>query len=48
MARIDMRKFEDVRPLVRTRLLSSEVYNIENIVKEHRFYIHPYTWRVFS
>ena len=30
-----MRKFEDVRCLVRTRLLSSKVYSIEKIVKEH-------------
>ena len=29
-----MRKFEDVRPLVRTRLLSSEVFNLEQVVKE--------------
>lgn len=29
-----MRKFEDVRPLVRTRLLSSEVFNLEQIDKE--------------
>ena len=35
MPRIDMRKFEDVRCLVRTRVLSSKVYSIEKIVKEH-------------
>ena len=35
MGTIDMRKFEDVRPLVRTRVLSSKVYSIEKIVKEH-------------
>ena len=35
MPRIDMRKFEDVRCLVRTRVLSSKVCSIEKIVKEH-------------
>ncbi len=35
MPRIDMRKFEDVLCLVRTRVLSSKVYSIEKIVKEH-------------
>jgi hypothetical protein len=34
MGTIDMRKFEDVRPLVSTRLLSSEVFNLEQVVKE--------------
>ena len=34
MGTIDMRKFEDVRPLVRTRLLSSEVFNLEQVDKE--------------
>ena len=35
MARIDMRKFEDVRHLVRARLLSSEFHDISKIVKTH-------------
>ena len=35
MATIDMRKFEDVRHLVRACLLSSEFHDIEKIVKQH-------------
>ena len=35
MYRIDMRKFDDVRHLVRARLLSSEFHDVEKIVKEH-------------
>ena len=35
MYRIDMRKFDDVRHLVRARLLSSEFHDLEKIVKEH-------------
>ena len=35
MGRIDLRKFDDVRHLVRARLLSSEFHDLEKIVKEH-------------
>ena len=35
MGRIDLRKFADVRHLVRARLLSSEFHDLEKIVKEH-------------
>ena len=35
MARIDLRKFDDIRHLVRARLLSSEFHDLAKIVKEH-------------
>ena len=35
MGRIDLRKFDDVRHLVRARLLSSEFHDLEKIAKEH-------------
>lgn len=35
MGTIDLRKFDDVRNLVRARLLSSEFHDLEKIVKEH-------------
>ena len=35
MGTIDLRKFDDVRHLVRARLLSSEFHDLEKIVKEH-------------
>jgi hypothetical protein len=35
MGRINLRKFDDVRHLVHTRLLSSELHDLEKIVKEH-------------
>lgn len=35
MFRIDMRQFDDIRHLVRARLLSSEFHDLEKIVKEH-------------
>ncbi len=35
MGRIDLRKFDDVRHLVRARLLSSDFHDFEKSVKEH-------------
>ena len=35
MNRIDMRNFEEIRHLIRARLLSSEFHDLEKIVKEH-------------
>ena len=35
MNRIDIRNFEDIRHLIRARLLSSEFHDLEKIVKEH-------------
>ena len=34
MARIDLRKFDDIRHLVRARLLSSEFHDLTKIVKK--------------